>query len=75
MTETAKRHGMFVSVVVPLTNAQAVVEEYVHQLSQLMQQHFQHYEIVLINNGSTNEIDANHHPAAANTARISRCMF
>jgi glycosyltransferase involved in cell wall biosynthesis len=51
----AKRYEAFVSVVVPLGNAAADVDALVQRLNDVMQGSFRNYEIVLVDNGSTDD--------------------
>jgi glycosyltransferase involved in cell wall biosynthesis len=52
---TARRYEAFVSVVVPVANAAATVEALVQRLNGVMQGAFRSYEIVLVDNGSTDD--------------------
>jgi polyisoprenyl-phosphate glycosyltransferase len=51
----AKRYEAFVSVVVPVANAGADVEALVQRLNDVMQASFRSYEIVLVDNGSSDD--------------------
>jgi hypothetical protein len=51
----AKRYEAFVSVVVPVANAGASVEALVQRLNGVMQGAFRSYEIVLVDNGSSDD--------------------
>jgi hypothetical protein len=51
----ARRYEAFVSVVVPVANAGAPVEALVQRLNGVMQGAFRSYEIVLVDNGSTDD--------------------
>lgn len=45
----------FVSVVAPFYNEEKVIAEFIMQLSKVMQQHFSKYEIILVDDGSTDK--------------------
>jgi polyisoprenyl-phosphate glycosyltransferase len=55
MSEATKRYEAFVSVVVPVDNAAAEIEALVQRLNGVMQGAFRSYEIVLVDNGSTDD--------------------
>jgi glycosyltransferase involved in cell wall biosynthesis len=47
------RHpGLFVSVVVPLQDDADIVERFVEELGAVLQAHYRHYEIILVDDGS-----------------------
>jgi hypothetical protein len=53
--ETAKRYEAFVSVVVPVANAGGTIDALVDRLNAVMQRAFRSYEIVLVDNGSSDD--------------------
>src|SRR5665213_1688031 len=55
MTAINKRYEAFVSVVIPITDAVRQLDEFVSRLNSVMQANFRSYEIVLIDNGSSDD--------------------
>jgi len=47
------RIDALISVIAPLRNAETVVEPFLRELSAVLAQHYSHYEIVLVDDGST----------------------
>lgn len=55
MSSSTVKSDIFISVVSPLQNAQLWIDCYINEVSQLLSQEFQDYEIVLIDNASTDQ--------------------
>ena len=55
ISEAARRYEAFVSVVVPVANAAATIDALVQRLDGVMQGAFRSYEIVLVDNGSSDD--------------------
>lgn len=47
--------GLFISVVIPLNNDADIVEPFIAELGEVLRANYQHFEIILIDDGSTDE--------------------
>ncbi|MFN6943712.1 MAG: glycosyltransferase [Cytophagaceae bacterium] len=49
----AKKSNHYISVVVPLYNDSDIIEDYIQEVNKIIQDNYIHYEIILVDNGST----------------------
>lgn len=70
MTESGKRFEAFVSVVVPVTDAADMIEDFVARLNSVMQASFRSFEVVLIDNGSSDDTVARVQKLQRSTANL-----
>ena len=49
------KQDVLVSVIIPLHNAVSYISDYVHELGEILENHFKNYEIILIDDGCTDE--------------------